>query len=207
MLRKRPSKGPRPKVLLFDLGGVIVRWVGINALADLSGSTPNAVKAALGQSKIFHQFERGYGSPQMFLRELIREFELDVSETQMKEMWNNWVQQPYEGIADRLLNLRVNFTTACLSNTNNLHWEHLNTYLSCDDLFDHIYASHLIHTAKPDPDCYEFVCKDLGVEPSDIWFFDDTNENVLAAQKLGMTALKVDPKLGVIPLLDKFGLD
>ena len=200
-----PRKRPNPKILLFDLGGVIVRWVGIEALAKLSGSSPQAVKSKLGQSTIFHQFERGFGSPKMFLRELIREFGLDISEAEMRRLWNSWVEKPYEGISDRLLNLKSNFTTACLSNTNSLHWQHLNTYLPCDEFFNHSYASHIIHEAKPDLACYEHVCKDLGVTPQDIWFFDDTNENVLAAQKMGMTALKVDPKLGVIPLLDKFG--
>ena len=196
----------QPKVLLFDLGGVVVRWVGIEALAKLTHSSPQTVKSILGQSKIFHQFERGYGSSQMFLRTLIREFELDVSETEMLTMWNDWVEEPYEGIEDKLLKLKSNFTTACLSNTNSLHWKHLNAYLLCENLLHHVYASHQIHQAKPDQSCYEFVCKDMGVAPSDIWFFDDTNENVLAAQKHGMTALKVDPQKGVIPLLEKFGL-
>jgi len=33
----------RPKILLFDLGGVIVPWVGLEALADLNKITRDEV--------------------------------------------------------------------------------------------------------------------------------------------------------------------
>ena len=49
----------KPKILLFDLGGVIVPWVGTDFLAKFNDISQNDVTARLSQSKVFHAFERG----------------------------------------------------------------------------------------------------------------------------------------------------
>ena len=46
----------------------------------------------------------------------------------------------------------------------------------------------------------------MDVNPSDIWFFDDTQANVDAANVVGMTAFHVDRTVGVIPLLKELEL-
>jgi len=46
----------------------------------------------------------------------------------------------------------------------------------------------------------------MGVNPSDIWFFDDTQANIDAATSLGMTAFHVNRQVGVIPLLKELNL-
>ncbi|WP_157253355.1 HAD family hydrolase [Nonomuraea typhae] len=45
-----------------------------------------------------------------------------------------------------------------------------------------------IGVIKPDPRAYEAVARDLGVEVGQILFFDDREENVLAARSAGMVA-------------------
>ena len=134
-------------------------------------------------------------------------FELEHIQAPIQSLWNSWVQQqPYDGIEDVLKSIRQDYKIACLSNTNSLHWNHLNGYFNCDLHFDQAYASHEIHQAKPDAACYEFVLQDLGVSPDHVIFFDDTAANVEAARKLGMTAYKVDPEHGVLPTLKTLSL-
>ncbi len=201
-----PPKRARPKVLLFDLGGVVVRWTGIEELSKLSGRSIVCVKSELSASKIFQQYERGYGHADMFLRELARIFDLNHTLPELKTLWNQWVGAPYEAVTDVITALKADYITACLSNTNAMHWTHLGRYLDCETLFHKAYASHIIHSAKPNPDCYQAVLNDLQVTPKDVWFFDDTTENVMAAQAMGITSIKVDPAEGVVPVLKKFGL-
>jgi len=104
----------------------------------------------------------------------------------MKSLWNSWVQESYDGTKDMLSALRKDFD--------------VNAY------FDDSFASHLINAAKPALESYLIPIQDMGVNPSDIWFFDDTLINVEAAKDVGMRAFHVDRTVGVIPTLTEFGL-
>lgn len=191
---------------MFDLGGVIVRWVGIDALAEITGLTREAVSKRFSASDIFSAYEIGQCNDDVFVQELIAQFELTVSLSEAKAMWNSWVQESYVGTKDMLSQLRKHYTLACLSNTNALHWQHLPTHINIEDYFDHSYASHLINAAKPNAESYLIPIQDMGVNPSDIWFFDDTLVNVEAAKSVGMMAYHVDRDVGVIPTLQSLGL-
>lgn len=191
---------------MFDLGGVIVRWVGINALAQLTGLTREAVTNRFSASDIFSAYEIGQCNDDIFAQELIAQFELTVSLSEAKAMWNSWVQESYSGTKEALIKLRQDYTLACLSNTNSLHWAHLPMHIKLDDYFDHSYASHLINAAKPNAESYLIPIQDMGVNPSDIWFFDDTLVNVDAAKSVGMTAYHVDRDVGVTPTLQSLDL-
>ena len=191
---------------MFDLGGVIVRWVGLDALAQLTSLPREAVINRFAASDIFSAYEIGHCSDDIFAQELLTQFELGVSLSEAKAMWNSWVQESYAGTKDMLTQLRENYTLACLSNTNALHWEHLPTHINVEDYFDHSYASHIIKAAKPSPQSYLIPIQDMGVSPCDIWFFDDTMVNIEAAESVGMRAFHVDRKHGVIPVLKGLGL-
>ncbi|TDB95339.1 HAD family phosphatase [Actinomadura sp. 7K534] len=54
--------------------------------------------------------------------------------------------------------------------------------------FDALTYSCRIGVAKPDRRAYEICAERLGVQPSDVVFFDDSERNVLAARETGMRA-------------------
>jgi putative hydrolase of the HAD superfamily len=54
------------------------------------------------------------------------------------------------------------------------------------DLFDKVYASHLMGIAKPDPAFYAYILKAEGIKAQDVFFTDDTIENVNAAANSGL---------------------
>lgn len=195
-----------PKVLLFDLGGVIVRWVGLEALGEITGLSREAVSERFAASDVFRDYEIGRCDDDSFAKAFIAEFNLEVTLPEAKRLWNSWVQECYVGTKDMLSTLRKGYIIACLSNTNAMHWEHLSTHINIDDYFDYSFASHLIQAAKPDPESYRIPIEKMGVNPSDIWFFDDTMINIEAAKSAGMKAYHVDRKVGVIPTLSSLGL-
>ena len=195
---------PKPKVLIFDLGGVIVPWVGMEALAESNGLTRADVSDRFDDSALFRKFERGHASEAEFIQELGRIF--DLPDTDIPALWNSWVHAPFPGVMEALADLKTRFTTACLSNTNSLHWAHLNTMFSTDETFHFPFASHEIAEAKPDAASYLKPLEIMGVEASDVWFFDDTRANVEAARKLGIHTIHVDRAVGVLPKLHELGL-
>jgi len=196
----------KPKVLLFDLGGVIVRWVGLDELAKLTGLSRDEVGDRFAASPIFRDYEIGHCEDDVFAQAFIAEFDLNIPLSGAKDLWNSWVQESYAGTKDALTELRKDYHIACLSNTNALHWAHLPTHIKLDDYFDDSFASHLINAAKPNPESYTIPIQKMGVNPSDIWFFDDTMINVEAAIATGMKAYHVDRDVGVIPTLRELGL-
>ena len=56
-----------PKVLLFDLGGVIVRWTGLDALAKMTGITREDVVEKFGHSSVFSDYEIGLCDDETFI--------------------------------------------------------------------------------------------------------------------------------------------
>ena len=200
------QKTQTPKVLLFDLGGVIVRWTGLDALSDMTGMSREKVIESFASSDIFTAYEIGECDDDTFIMEFISVFGLSESPAQAKRLWQIWVEETYAGTKDALKTLKENYTIACLSNTNALHWEWLSNHIIADEYFDHSYASHLIGAAKPRAESYTIPIKDMGVNASNIWFFDDTQTNVDAANALGMSAFHVDRTVGVIPKLKELEL-
>jgi putative hydrolase of the HAD superfamily len=196
----------KPKVLLFDLGGVIVRWVGLDELAKITGRPRETVIDQFAGSDIFNTYETGQCGDDEFAAELNQLFGLGLALKDTKSLWNSWVQESYDGTKDMLSELRKDYRIACLSNTNALHWAHLPTHIDVNAYFDDSFASHLIKAAKPAPESYLIPIQDMGVSASDIWFFDDTLINVEAATDLGMRAFHVDRTVGAIPTLKELGL-
>jgi len=190
--------------LLFDLGGVIVPWIGLECLAERRETTRENIIETLSKSEAFNAYEAGKCNDSEFCTEMIKLFEYDISPEAFALIWNSWVRPPFPGVVSALQHLKRDYTLACLSNTNVLHWTHLKTMLDLEGVFDHCFASHLIGVAKPAPESYFIPLKSMGVNANDIVFFDDTKENVNAARKLGITSYLVDHKQGVIPTLRKF---
>lgn len=192
-------------VLLFDLGGVVVPWVGLEALARMQDTSRDVIVEKLAQMNIFNAYEIGECDNEEFLTALIDLFDMTISIDECAKLWNSWVLPPYIGVLKAIEVLKSKYTVACLSNTNDLHWEHLNKMFKTNELFDFDFASHEIKAAKPSALSYEIPLGVMGVEASCVTFFDDTLINVEAARNIGMVAYQVDRRVGVLPLLQKLG--
>ena len=55
-----------------------------------------------------------------------------------------------------------------------------------DDYFDKWYLSFQLHKAKPSPEIFEAVLKDLGMKPEECLFLDDAISNINQAEKFGL---------------------
>ena len=58
--------------------------------------------------------------------------------------------------------------------------------------FDSIVNSSVVGAAKPEEPIYRAALKSVGVDPAKTLFVDDLSENVQAAQRLGMPALRYE---------------
>lgn len=69
-----------------------------------------------------------------------------------------------------------------------MHWNKLCSVNKLDKYFKFKFPSHITHEIKPEKDAYLNVINTLGVDPGSIAFFDDIEENVIAAKEVGIDA-------------------
>ncbi|MCD6544696.1 MAG: HAD family phosphatase [Flavobacteriaceae bacterium] len=120
-----------------------------------------------------------------------------------EELVNSWVSILGEFPLHRLLfleNIPKKYRLFLLSNTNELHINHVQTqfgngfydrFVNC---FDKIYYSHEIHMRKPDADPFQLIISENELSPSATLFVDDTLENIEMANHLGIQTWHINPE-------------
>ncbi len=193
------------RVVLFDLGGVLVENTGEQGLSSLLPYQLDRqeIWARWLASDAVRRFECGQISPEVFAARFIEEWHLEVVPAAFIEAFTTWPKGLFDGAATLVRNLRAQHRVACLSNTNALHWAR---FPELPELFDSSFASHLTGFLKPDPEAFEHVLRELDVQAEAVWFFDDLLQNVEAARKVGIRAVQVRAFAEVEPALRAEGL-
>jgi HAD superfamily hydrolase (TIGR01509 family) len=107
-----------------------------------------------------------------------------------------WLREPYEGLEALLDEVhRMGVKTACLSNTNDTHWQMMiqgdgHARLPLQKLHYRI-ASHLVGAYKPEPAIYEALERETGALAERIVFFDDLEVNCKGAVARGWRAHQI----------------
>jgi putative hydrolase of the HAD superfamily len=70
--------------------------------------------------------------------------------------------------------------------------------------FDKIYESYKIGMRKPEARIYEYIIKDLEINPKETIFLDDLGMNLKTARQLGINTIKVVNPIEAIKTLDQF---
>jgi HAD superfamily hydrolase (TIGR01509 family) len=178
-----------PRVLLFDLGGVLVETSSQAALhALLPQMDKMQILARWHTCRSVGLFERGSISPKAFASMFVAEWQLPVEPAEFLGSFALWVRGFYPGAESLLRRLRKQHRIACLSNTNAVHWSQLS---GIPPAFDVCIASHLTGHMKPDCAAYEQALSTLATPAREVYFFDDLLPNVVAARSIGIQAFQV----------------
>jgi putative hydrolase of the HAD superfamily len=181
--------GP-PDAVLFDLGGVLVDFGGLDQFRRWL--PPGADEADLWRrwlhSPSVRRFESGEGDASAFARGVIGEFGLPLTPERFLQLFVEWIHGPMPGAWELLDALRPRVELAYLSNTSELHWPKLSGEMSIPARFHFGYASFRIGAVKPDERAFRHALDSMGREPGDVLFLDDNRINVEAARALGLRA-------------------
>jgi HAD superfamily hydrolase (TIGR01509 family) len=190
-------------VVCFDLGGVLVRicrsWAEAVSTAGLDARVPQGVaEDVLVQRRrtIIDQHGTGALTNEAYYSAMSEAFDGVYSLADMEGIHRAWLLDLYPGVSELVaeLNQLNHVATACLSNTNDAHWLRLvDAEYAPINTLQHQLASHLLRTAKPDPQIYQQATTIFGVNPAQVLFFDDLQENVQAARHAGWQAEQLDP--------------
>lgn len=191
------SCGRPATVVLFDLGGVLVRVRGYERLEELvreagddSIGGRHALQARWLSSPAVRSFELGQIPPGVFAQRLVDEWQLQIEPSAFAEDVATWIVGPFPGALRLIADLQGRgYHVSCLSNCNALHWEAMAPFVS---LLDSSFSSHLLGQIKPDEQVFRSTLERLGAAPEEVVFLDDSPPNIETAKRLGIRSFQVE---------------
>jgi putative hydrolase of the HAD superfamily len=183
------------KVLLFDLGGVVIDISVERALRCWEPSsrlTIEQMRGRLAADEPFRQHERGELPAAAYFDHLRRVFELDASDHQIAEGWNAILVGENRESLRLVASARRHLPCYAFTNTSQTHqatWT--NAFPNVVSAFERIFSSPELGLRKPERAAFDTVTREIGVAPSDVLFFDDLLENVEGARAAGLQAVHV----------------
>ena len=154
------------RVILFDVGGVLVELSGLAMLLSWLGHrvTAEQVRTFWLTSPIVRSFETGKMQPAAFAEQMISELSLQVgSEEFLTELYIR-SQRILPGAVELVRRVPRYYVRATLCNTNALQWQSLIEQRDLIGAFDYHFASHLTGKIKPDEEAFQHVLTTLGCE-------------------------------------------
>ena len=200
------------KNILFDFGGVIfdIDFKRCEqAFFELGLKDGKGFYAYFREHRIFEKLETATITEAKF-RDCFRMFlPPGITDDQIDMAWNALLIDGPKERYDFLKSLKQRYRIFMLSNSNSIHFRHylpdfraktgLNDF---DQLFEKAYFSYRIGHKKPDAESFQHVLNDSHLEPAETLFVDDSEENTLAAAKLGIRTLTWKPGDDLSNLLD-----
>jgi len=202
---------PDLEVIVFDLGNVLIDIDYAQAMSTIKSALPAPLHPKVDQcyAAEFHKaYERGEIDSPSFRNAFRDYFEQDWSDNEVDALWNSLLGSLPAYRLDLVRKLKSHHQVAILSNTNEIHIQAVEVVLAQEygmdnfsSLFDWVFYSHQVGLAKPDRAIYQHLVDTVGVDPSQILFFDDLSANVDGAAAVGIPSIRVE---GPHTLLDFF---
>lgn len=182
--------------IILDMGGVLMQhnmpecikrfqaMLGNRVMQNVLGLASNGEGI---EDTLMEQYEKGDISTDHFINTILQYASQETTREDVIAAWNAM----HGGIPIEKMQLIKEWKKAghhlfLLSNNNELHWEDINQVYDMS-VFDHCFASHLMHISKPALGIYEAVdthLKSLGCEQP-FHFVDDIAINRHVAEILG----------------------
>ena len=184
-----------PSFFYFDLGDVILhfdREVAFRQMSEVANIPVARVREILEDEKLGTRFELGDISVQQFYHLFCEAAESQPDYNALIEAGNAMFQPNVELIPVIAQLAAANYRLGLLSNTCESHWEYCSNgrYGILRDAFEHHVLSFRVHAMKPDARIYAVAVEMAGLHPQDVFFVDDTSENVEAARQFGLDAVR-----------------
>ena len=192
-----PERAPylsKIRAVILDYGNVISLPADpevIRRMAELFGVTEERFRHIYGSFR--HDYDRGTYSAAEYWKHIAHAAGREVSADEIEELRKSDVAMWGRLNPDILLwaeRLRAaGFKTAILSNMHDDMVQHLRSNGEWTKRFDCLTLSSAIGMAKPEPEIFEHCLKCLGVNAEDAIFIDDSEPNIDAALRAGISGI------------------
>lgn len=181
------------KHIIFDFGDIFINLDKQAPIIEMKKWGLTDFEPAF--TNLLFSYEKGLLDSDTFLSKM-KDYFPTANPDQIKKGWNSIILDFPENRLEFIEQLAKEneYTLILLSNTNALHIEKVIENMGKDRFdrfkkcFDKFYLSHEINLRKPNEDIYQFVLEANNLKASETFFVDDTLENTLASQQLGITS-------------------
>jgi putative hydrolase of the HAD superfamily len=195
--------------VISDLGKVILYFdndIFFRKIAAHSRFSLEEIKELAGKHfGLVMDFDRGKMEPRQFYREVIHRFEMEIPFQTFCEIYSD-VFSPNPPVLGIFSRLRSKYRLVLLSNTDALRFGFIRENFPGIFIFDAYVLSYEVGYVKPHPQIFRTALERAQAEPSQCLFIDDREENVEAAQRMGLNTILFTPQTDLEKSLRDFGL-
>ena len=181
------------ELVLFDLGGVLVRLGGISAMQGLAstGAEEELWDRWLACPWV-RSFQRGQCQPEDFASGVVADLALAISPAEFLERFQRWPEALFDGAVELVNMVRSQVRVGCLSNTNAVHWEQLRGRFGARPAIRCRLPVPRDGVTEAGPGDFQRVSSVAGCPNEHIVFLDDGATNVDQAIAMGFQARTVN---------------
>lgn len=198
------------EAILFDLGKVLIDFdmdTGVRALLACCSMPREKFEEILWDKAWIRRYERGEISTGEFHDYLCRRANLTMEFDQFRHTWSA-VFAPGLMVSEQLLGaLRREYPLILVSNTNEAHADYIRRNYPVFDYFDHHILSYEVGSLKPDAAIFRHAIAASKLPPEALFFTDDREENIVAAEALGIHGHRFVSESDLILALRDAGID
>ncbi|KAI1496063.1 HAD-like protein [Biscogniauxia marginata] len=187
---------PNFKALIFDLGGVLLEWDRHSANALSPGQF-----LTIMNSTTWHDLDRGKLTVKAACENFGKILGVDPSTAEIALEQAQKSLSVNLALVQTIYDLKVSSPDLEFYVMSNISREHFKIVQALDlpwSMFSKTFISGLEGMRKPDLCFFEHVIREIGYDPSQMIFVDDTVENICAARSLGIYGILVDNKLAKV---------
>jgi glucose-1-phosphatase len=190
------------KNIIFDLGGVLLDIdfkKSQEAFSKLGIDGFEQMVTPFNGNNLFNALETGLDVPLFYTR--FRELtQKNLTDDQIEQAWCALLIGFRKKSIEKLLQLKQNYNTYLLSNTNEIHLQRIYQMFKADfnnaefdDCFNAAYYSQRIQIRKPNAEAWLHIINRHSLTAEETIFIDDGTDNIKAAKQLSLQTIQLLP--------------
>lgn len=213
--------------IVFDLGGVLInlnvprcvdnfkRLMGeeyVRTVLGIDDEGEGVASVSAATLQLMHDYEYGNITTDAFLHTLQQYCHAGTTIDDIRNAWLSMLDELPQARLNYIAKLRKQgYRTILLSNSNELHWNPIFEQFRLGEYFDHIFASHHLHMAKPNQEIFDYVVREGHIDAATTVYVDDLDKNRAAGERFAgwQTCASVEElkaKLDSYELLSHFAI-
>ena len=178
------------KAIIFDMGGVIIRF-DENKYYEYLSKKYNVDENKITNIMIplINKFDRGDITLGVLLDSVSKNIGIKIPRKSWNYVFDTDATIDWQMIS-LIKSLSKNYKIYMLTNVNRSRYFRTNTMLKINNkLFNKKFISCYLHMTKPDRKIYQYVLAKTNLMPNEIIFIDDLIENVNGAREVGINSI------------------
>ena len=195
------------KNLIFDVGSVLIGYRWKEMLTNdfgIEDSHAEEIGHRMFEDPIWEDFDRGSVDTDELIDHYCGLYPEDSATIKRMILEGERMMVRRDTLWKRIEELKESgFKIFILSNYSEFLFEKHTEPIPFMDKLDGMVVSYEVHMLKPEPGIYEHILKKYSLVPEDCLFFDDRQENVDAAIKMGIQSVQVTSEETLVKELEK----